>query len=84
MLSWTSETTRVDWCSCSVPLSNLFYISSSDATHVNFRPKRRRLVISDYVTACLEEESLLDEEGEWSNLERERSRVELLPSDFAP
>jgi DNA ligase-4 len=26
------------------------------------RPKRRRLVISDYVTACLEEESLLDEE----------------------
>lgn len=26
------------------------------------RPKRRRLVISDYVTACLEEESLLDED----------------------
>lgn len=26
------------------------------------RPKRRRLVISDYVPACLEEESLLDEE----------------------
>ncbi|KAG1728061.1 ATP dependent DNA ligase domain-containing protein [Suillus paluster] len=26
------------------------------------RPKRRRLVISDYVTACVEEESLLDEE----------------------
>ncbi|KAG2150301.1 ATP dependent DNA ligase domain-containing protein [Suillus bovinus] len=26
------------------------------------RPKRRRLVISDYVTACLEEESLLNEE----------------------
>ncbi|KAG1735545.1 ATP dependent DNA ligase domain-containing protein [Suillus lakei] len=26
------------------------------------RPKQRRLVISDYVTACLEEESLLDEE----------------------
>ncbi|OAX43215.1 DNA ligase 4 [Rhizopogon vinicolor AM-OR11-026] len=26
------------------------------------KPKRRRLVISDYVTACLEEESLLDEE----------------------
>ncbi|KAJ8590777.1 DNA ligase 4 [Rhizopogon salebrosus TDB-379] len=27
--------------------------------------QRRRLVISDYVTACLEEESLLDEEGEY-------------------
>lgn len=28
------------------------------------RPKRRRLVISDYIQACLDEETLLDEEGE--------------------
>lgn len=35
----------------------------SHTAEANLRPKRRRLVISDYVSACLEE-SLLDEEGE--------------------
>ncbi|KAH0836356.1 hypothetical protein J3R83DRAFT_7909 [Lanmaoa asiatica] len=27
------------------------------------KPKRRRLVISDYIQACIDEETLLDEEG---------------------
>ena len=29
-----------------------------------FRPKRRNLVISDFIHACLEEDTLLDEESE--------------------
>jgi hypothetical protein len=39
-------------------------VTVSHTAEANIRPKRRRLVISDYVPACLEEESLLDEEGE--------------------
>jgi len=59
-------------------------MSSSDRTDMNTRPKRRRLVISDYVTACLEEESLLDEEGEYNGLVVKGSMLKLSPSDFAP
>lgn len=29
------------------------------------RPKRRHLVISEFITACLEESTLLDEDGEF-------------------
>lgn len=31
------------------------------------RPKRRYLVVSEFITACLEESTLLDEEGKSSN-----------------
>lgn len=30
-----------------------------------FRPKRRHLIISEYVQACLDEATLLDEDGEF-------------------
>jgi len=44
------------------------------------RPKRRHLVISEFITACLEESTLLDEEGESA----ENSQLELDPrlTDF--
>jgi hypothetical protein len=31
------------------------------------RPKRRHLVISEFIEACVEENTLLDEDGEWRN-----------------
>ena len=35
----------------------------------NHRPKRRYLVVSEYIQACLDEQTLLDEEGENPALE---------------
>ena len=34
----------------------------------NHRPKRRHLVVSEYIQACLDEQTLLNEEGKESSL----------------
>lgn len=39
-----------------------------------YRPKRRYLVISEFITACLEEDTLLDEDCGYSLSERHISR----------
>ena len=37
------------------------------------RPRRRHLVVSEFITACLEESTLLDEEGKFPDLRHELS-----------
>jgi hypothetical protein len=60
-------------------------VTVSHTAEANLRPKRRRLVISDYVSACLEEESLLDEEGEdLSRYQCSRIIHAKVAADFAP
>lgn len=46
------------------------------------RPKRRHVVISEFIEACVEENTLLDEDGEWRNLlgaTRLRRVLEFMP-----
>lgn len=41
----------------------LVEVVTCSLTWLIFRPKRRHLVISEYIRACLDEETLLDEDG---------------------
>ena len=49
------------------------------------RPKRRHLVVSEFITACLEESTLLDEEGkflEGLQLERGSGLTDFLKNSY--
>ena len=46
------------------------------------RPKRRHLVVSEFINACLEESTLLDEEGKF--LKASKSRANEFLKNFYP
>lgn len=53
------------------------------------RPKRRHLVISEFVRACLDEETLLDEDGRWRStirltLELKQPLYRIRTLDYVP